>query len=85
VCVCVRARRACARAHSLMNFIKNAEHFQINANVHSVNIRLNHGVYKPTGKLSFFQKCACNFGIIIIIFNKLLSDLKSLMNNKKMA
>jgi hypothetical protein len=41
----------------LINFIKNnEEHFQTNADVHTVNTRHKHYLHKPTANLSFFQK-----------------------------
>jgi hypothetical protein len=66
---------------SLINFItNNKEHFQTNAEVHSVHTRHKHYPHKPTTNLSCFQKSAYYAGIKI--GNNMLSDLKNLMNVK---
>jgi hypothetical protein len=66
---------------SLINFItNNEEHFQTNAEVHSVNKKYKHCLHKQTTNLSCFQKRA--YYAVIKIFNNLPSDLKSLMNEK---
>jgi hypothetical protein len=71
----------CEYIYSLRNFITNNElHFQMNADVHSVNIRYKYFLHKPTANLSCFQKSTYYAGIKI--FTNLLSDLKCLMNEK---
>ena len=71
----------CEYIYSLINLItNNEEHFQTNADVHSVNTRHKHCLHKPTANLSCFQKSAYYAGINI--FNNLPSDLKGLMNEK---
>jgi hypothetical protein len=60
----------CEYIFSLINFITNKkEHFQTNADVHSVNSRYKHYLHKPTTKLSCFQKSTYYAGINI--FNNL--------------
>jgi hypothetical protein len=64
--------------YSLINFItNNEEHFQMNADVHSVNVRHKHCLHKPTANSSCFQKSAQ-----IKIFSNLPYDLKCLMSEK---
>ena len=67
----------CGYIYPLINFIKNnEEHFQTNADVHSVNTRHKHCLHKPIANLSCFQKSAYYAGISI--FNNLPSNLKGL-------
>jgi hypothetical protein len=69
----------CEYIFSLINFItNNEEHFQTNADVHSVNTRHKHNLHKPAANLSCFQKSTYYAGINI--FNKMTSNLKCLMN-----
>jgi hypothetical protein len=58
----------------------NQEHFQTNSAVHSVNTRNKHHLHRPAANLTCFQKNTYYSGIKI--FNKLPSNLKSLMNEK---
>jgi hypothetical protein len=65
---------------SLMNFItNNEEHFQTNADVHSVNTRHKHYLHKPTANLLCIQKSSYAG---IKIFNNMPYDLRSLLNEK---
>jgi hypothetical protein len=71
----------CEYIFSLINFItNNEEHFQTNADVHSVNTRHKDYIYKPAANLSCFQKSTYYAGIRI--FSCFPSDLKSLMKEK---
>jgi hypothetical protein len=69
----------CEHIFSLINFItNNEEHFQSNADVHTVKTRHRHylhDLHNPPANLSCFQKSTYYAGIKI--FNNLLTDLKS--------
>jgi hypothetical protein len=64
-----------------MNFVvNNQERFQTNSAMHSVNTRNMDHLHRPTAYFSCFQKSAHCAGIKI--FNRLPSNLRSLMNKK---
>jgi hypothetical protein len=50
----------------------NEEHFQTNADVHSVNIRHKHYLHKPTANLSCFQMLESKFSSICYLISKVL-------------
>jgi hypothetical protein len=71
----------CEYIFSLINFITSKEeHFQTNADIHSVNTRHKNYLHKPPANLSCFQKSTYYAGIKI--FNNLPSALKILMHEK---
>jgi hypothetical protein len=71
----------CEYIFTLMNFVvNNKEHFQINSAIHSVNTRNKDRLHRPAANFSCFQKSPFYAGIII--FNSLLSYLRSLMYKK---
>jgi hypothetical protein len=72
----------CDYIFTLMNFVvNNQEHFQTNSAIHCVNTRNRDHLHRPTANLSCFQKSAHCAGIKI--FNRLPSNLRSLMNKKE--
>jgi hypothetical protein len=72
---------SCEYIFTLMNFVvNNQEHFQTSSARHSVNPSNKNHIHRPTANISCFQKCAHYAGIKI--FNRLLSNLRSLMNKK---
>jgi hypothetical protein len=82
-----KSRNSCRRDEilalpfSLINFItNNEEHFQTNADVHSVNTSHKGYLHVPTANFSCFQKSTYYAGIKI--FNNLPPYLKSLLNEK---
>jgi hypothetical protein len=70
----------CEHIFSSIKFITNNEHFQTNADVHSINTRHKHYLHKPAANLSCLQKSTYYAGIRI--FNNLPSDIKSLRKKK---
>jgi IS1 family transposase len=71
----------CEYIFILMNFlVNNQEHFQTNSAIHSVNTRNRDHLHRPIANLSCFQRSAYYAGIKI--FNRLPSNLRSLMNKK---
>jgi hypothetical protein len=54
--------------------------FQTNLEIHNINTRNKHHLYRPNANLSCFQKCAYYAGIRI--FNRLPLCLSVLMNDK---
>jgi hypothetical protein len=71
----------CEYIFTLMNFVvNNQEYFQTNSAIHNVNARNRNQLHRQTANLSYFQKSAYFAGIKI--FNRLPSNLSSLMNKK---